>query len=104
MTSIFSTFHHSREASFYYNILGQIKYTQHTNLSYTQSNRDYFVLNTQQQAFGINKVLAPGQPLRRFSHVDGPGSCTLKVQKSPPPIDMRLYLTLVTNHTLYIFI
>lgn len=92
----FSTFHHSRKASFYYNILGQIKYTKHTNLSYTLSNRDYFVLNTQQQAFGINKVPAPGQPLQRFSHVDGPGACT------PPPIDMRLYLTLqYKSHSVY---
>lgn len=92
----FSTFHHSRKASFYYNILGQIKYTKHTNLSYTLSNRDYFVLNTQQQAFGINKVLAPGQPLQIFSNVDGPGACT------PPPIDMRLYLTLqYKSHSVY---
>lgn len=59
----------------------------------------------QQQTFGINKALAPGQLLRRFSHVDGPGACTLKVQKKQPlSIDMRLYFTLVTNHTLYILI
>lgn len=100
----FSTFHHSRKASFYYNILGQIKYTKHTNLSYTQSKRDYFVLNTQQQAFGINKVLAPGQPLRRFSHVNGPGACTLKVQKTTP-INRYAFVfnTCYKSHSVYFY-